>query len=143
MNIDNNQNTDFKKEVWDLIKNNPQDGFNFLNNVVNSVQDIIKTHDTERTKRESINANKEIAIAKIKSTEKIILSYLERSFDERSNIFKKQFEIIDNAIEKNNLEQLALSLQAINSLAASSPFKALTDIRSTREMLLNNHDIEL
>jgi hypothetical protein len=47
---------------------------------------------------------------------------------------------VDDAIAKNNMEQLALGLNSINQLAQSSPFKDLVSLESTQAALTDkNH----
>ncbi len=58
-----------------------------------------------------------------------------KTFDERSAIFSKQFEVVDEALRTGNTEMLALSLQSINALAAQSPFKSLADIGQVKQAL--------
>ena len=64
-----------------------------------------------------------------------IKEYLEKTFDERSAIFAKQFECVDAALREGNTEMLAITLNSINSLAASSPFKNLADINQVQQAL--------
>ena len=84
--------------------------------------DTIKYVADQETKQEEIRAKRDVAIAEINATTECIKAYLEKTFDERSAIFSKQFEAVDEALRTGNTEMLALSLQSINALAAQSPF---------------------
>lgn len=101
--------------------------------------ETIKYAEEQETKRVEINAQKEVAIEKIKAISDAIKTYLEKTFDERSAIFAKQFEVVDAALKNNNMEMLTMSLNTINSLAAQSPFKALSDVASVQKKLLDNN----
>ena len=73
----------------------------------------------------------------------ILKQYLEKSFDERSAIFMKQFEVVDQALAKGDNTMLSARLTAINELAASNPFKALADINSVQQMLTDDSEYDL
>jgi len=97
--------------------------------------DTVKYVAEQETKQEEIRAQRDVAIAKINATTACIKEYLDKTFDERSNIFAKQFECVDVALRTGNNEMLAMSLNSINSLAASSPFKNLADIDHVQQAL--------
>ena len=54
---------------------------------------------------------------------------------ERRYLFEQQFKVVDHALMTGNTEELAISLQSINDLAKSSPFKALADIGNVQRAL--------
>lgn len=98
-------------------------------------QDTIKYAEEQETKREEIRAMRDTAIAQISAMKECVQTYLEKTFDERSAIFAKQFEVVDSALASGDNEMLASSLNSINALAASSPFKNLADITSVQKSL--------
>ena len=65
----------------------------------------------------------------------LLMSYLDRTFDERRRIFAKQFECVDKALVDGDMNMLAISLNNITDLAKSSPFKALADFSSVKKQL--------
>ena len=97
--------------------------------------ETIKYVAEQETKREEIRAERDVAIERIHAMSDNIKLYLEKTFDERSAIFAKQFECVDAALRDGNTEMLALTLNSINSLAASSPFKNLADINQVQQAL--------
>lgn len=97
--------------------------------------DTVKNVAEQETKQEEIRAQRDVAIAKINATTACIKEYLDKTFDERSTIFAKQFECVDVALRTGNNEMLAMSLNSINTLAASSPFKNLDDIDHVQQAL--------
>ncbi|NLG10097.1 MAG: hypothetical protein GX562_00990 [Coriobacteriaceae bacterium] len=63
------------------------------------------------------------------------MMYLDKSFDERKENFHALFSVVDDALEKNNMQQLAMSLESIIKLAEASPFKDLETIEATAAAL--------
>ena len=97
--------------------------------------DAVKFCEVQETMREEIRANRDARIKQLEAQRDIIMNYLDHSFDERKYLFEKQFKIVDHALTTGNSEELALSLQNINDLANSSPFKALADLGSVQNSL--------
>ena len=97
--------------------------------------DAVKFCEVQETKREEIRANRDARIKQLEAQRDIIMNYLDRSFDERKCLFEKHFKIVDHALTTGNSEELALSLQNINDLAKSSPFKALADLGRVQNSL--------
>ena len=85
----------------------------------------------------------EVAIKKVEAMRDTLKEYLEKSFDERSAIFAKQFEVVDKALATGDNNMLSMGLTSINELAASSPFKALADINSVQQMLTDDSEFDL
>lgn len=107
-----------------------------------TLQDVavetIKYCEDQETRREEIRAMRNIAIERIKAMRNCVQQYLDKSFDERSSIFAKQFDCVDKAIEAGDHEMLATCLSSINSLAASSPFKNLADLKQVHNALTSS-----
>lgn len=101
-------------------------------------QDTVKYAEEQETKREEIRAMRDTAIAQINAMKQCVQTYLEKTFDERSAIFAKQFEVIDSALLSGDNEMLANGLNSINALAASSPFKNLADVTAVQKSLTSS-----
>lgn len=99
------------------------------------VLETIKFCEVQKTKRIQIRAESKVKITQINAMTECIKDYLNRSFDERGKLFDNYFSILDRAIEGDNIELMAATLQSINSLAASSPFKDLNDIGKVTQNL--------
>lgn len=110
--------------------------------VAKSANEAIKFTEAEETKREEIRAERDIALANISSMKECLMVYLDKSFDERKTNFSRLFDTVDIAIEKGDVNALSLALNSINELAASSPFKALSDMGQVKQLLADK-DIEL
>jgi hypothetical protein len=114
---------------------NPEDVERALRILGEAAQDAIKYAEEQETKREEIRAMRDTAIAQINAMKECVQTYLEKTFDERSAIFAKQFEVVDIALQSGDNEMLASGLNSINALAASSPFKNLADITAVQKSL--------
>lgn len=101
-------------------------------------QDTIKYAEEQETKREEIRAMRDTAIAQINAMKECVQTYLEKTFDERSAIFAKQFDVVDSALLSGDNEMLASGLNSINALAASSPFKNLADVTAVQKSLTSS-----
>jgi len=110
----------------------PKGVLEVLHGFVNTAGDVAKFTEYQETKRTEIRVKRDEIVKEIQSKKEIILTYLNKSFDERKENFAKLFSVVDNAIANNNTQQLAIGLDSINKLAAESPFKALTNIEGTR-----------
>ncbi len=106
-----------------------------VNSLWTMSNEVMKFTEVQKTKRTQINAEKEVALARIEATSKLLEDYLQKTHDERSEIFKKQFEVIDHALKSGNVQELALTLNAMNDLAKSSPFKNLADVGQVQNLL--------
>ena len=114
---------------------NPEDVERALRILGEVAQDTIKYAEDQETKREEIRAMRDTAIAQINAMKECVQTYLEQTFDERSAVFAKQFEVVDAALLSGDNEMLASGLNSINALAASSPFKNLADIAAVQKSL--------
>lgn len=128
-----------QKGLTEVAKNfataNPKEALEAINKLTNMAGEVAKFTEVQKTRRKEIEAQRDIIVEQIKSRKEIILLTLEKTFDERKDMFKKYFDIVDDALAKDNIELLKLGLGSINNLAATSPFKALESIESTQKAL--------
>ena len=117
---------------------NPKDVERALRILGEVAQNTVRFAEEQETKREEIRAMRDTAIAQINAMKECVQTYLEKTFDERSAIFAKQFEVVDAALLSGNSEMLASSLNSINALATSSPFKNLADITAVQKSLTSS-----
>lgn len=106
-----------------------------LKEIVTAYTDYLKVAEEERTKRCEIKAWEKETLARIKTQRDFLITYLDRSFDERAKNFQALFVVIEQAISTGNNEQLALSLHSLTELAKSSPFQELTNLNSVQAAL--------
>jgi len=111
--------------------------------VVEAYKEYKIVAEQERTKRRGIEAWEKDAIAQIQAHRDVLITYLNRSFDERADNFRFLFEKVDRAIAEGDNNQLTLALHSITEIAKSSPFKDLADLTSVRAALDNpDHEWE-
>ncbi|HCF27897.1 MAG TPA: hypothetical protein DEV81_12015 [Cyanobacteria bacterium UBA11049] len=125
-----------RQKIWTTI--NPAES---LQQIVLAYTDYLTIAEQEQTKRREIEAWEKETIAKINVQRDVLITYLNRSFDERADNFRALFDIVDRAIAADNNEQLALALDSITEIAKSSPFKELANLASVRKALDDpNHE---
>lgn len=125
------------KEIKQVINNT-----GLLTNPVQCVQELVTAYSEcqliiaeEKTKQRQIEAWEKTEIAKINALRDSLITYLDRSFDERADDFKNLLAIADQVMVSNDNEKLVLALNSITSLAKSSPFSQLADINYVRAAL--------
>lgn len=106
-----------------------------INEMVRQANETMRFCEEQKTIRAEIRANAAVEITKIKAMADMVRDYLKRSFDERSGLFDNYFSVLDKALERGDNTLVAQTLQSINSLAASSPFKDLADLNKVSTML--------
>lgn len=115
--------------------NSPAEVLSFIKAFTEAATDAVKFCEVQETKRENIRATRDVYIKRLEVQRDIIIDYLERSFDERRKLFELQFKVVNHALETGDTKQLELSLQSINDLAKSSPFKDLAEIGKVQQAL--------
>lgn len=116
----------------------PTQILNAVETLINAYQcymDYLKTAEQEITKREAIQAWKEVELARINATREILITHLESSFDERKNNFQELFKKLDTAIEKEDAQLIGNTLSVIVEIAKSNPFCQLAENNFIREAL--------
>lgn len=92
----------------------------------------------EETKRVEIRSRMEVEVARINAISNLLSDYLNKTFDERAELFDNYFAVLDKAIASGDGELMAATLGSINSLAAQSPFKNLADLSAVQQQLGQN-----
>lgn len=103
--------------------------------VISAYTSYLQIAAEEKTKRREIAAWERTTIKQIKAQRDLLMQYLDRSFDERSENFRFLFAQVDRAMAAGNHEQLALTLDAMVKIAQSSPFKDLANLNSVKKAL--------
>jgi hypothetical protein len=128
---------DLMKMGTQLVGNpNPLDG------IISLYKEALVVEATEKTKREQISAEKEVKLESIRAQRAFFMEYLKKTYDERADNFAKIFEVIDSALENDNIQALALGLDSLNKLAAESPFKIIADINTLQNALENKEEFD-
>ena len=90
--------------------------------------------ESEMTKRESkkYDAMKEVMIEEITGKYKFYESLFSKIFAERQEALKKDFEIIDEGMKRNDRELISTGVTGLSQLVTSNPF---TDLEKLRRLL--------
>lgn len=99
-----------------------------LESLVSEMSAWVTVIQEEGTKRARIEAQRQVLLADIATKRDIILTYLERSFDERQANFTSLFGQLEAACAGGRSDEIALLLGAITTLASKSPFADLHDL---------------
>ena len=90
--------------------------------------------ESEMTKREvkKYESMKEVMIQEITGKYNFYEFFFSKIFAERDQAIRKDFQIIDEGMRKNNRDLIATGVTGLSQLVASSPF---TDLEKLRRML--------
>ena len=113
----------------------PKQALEIVKTLIFSTGEVAKFQELQITKRAEIERIRQQALAKIDMQKTLLMTYLEKTFDERKEIFKQHFKVVDDALAKGNMQQLVFGLDMINNLANSSPFKYLANIENVKSDL--------
>ena len=102
---------------------------------VREIADAVRVVAVQTTERNRIEAAARVDIARVQAVRDVLLTYLDRSFDERRTNFAALFERLDAAMAQGNVQVASATLDAVVKLAGSSPFKDLADVASARTAL--------
>ncbi len=106
-----------------------------LQQMVSAYTEYLTIAEQEKTKRRDIEAWEKQAITRINAQGDLVITYLDRSFDERAENFRALFGVVDDALLSGDNQQLALALNSITEIAKSSPFKDLANLNNVRAAL--------
>ena len=124
--------------IMDMLGN--ADAQAVLDRLVVAVTQWQQVVETEQTKRRAITADECLWLAAIEADCRILMTYLDRSFDERAANFRELFGKLDRAMAGDGTE-VADILGAITTLAMRSPFSDLKDA-ATVTAKLRDRDTE-
>ena len=116
-----------------LPKTNPMQVMDGLKIVVEAYKENHRVSEIETTKREQIQADKKVKLAKIKSQRKILEQYLEGIFSERKLMINKMFDALDKGIERDNSDLIQQSLGSVVDIARESPLAGVQNLLSDYE----------
>jgi hypothetical protein len=118
--------------------------FNSIESISNSLFDYLNNSSLNKVKGRYIEADERVALAVIDAQKSAVLTYLERSFDERRQNFDEIFRLMDIALQSNDHQSLAILCHNMVEVAKISPFKDLQDLRQVQSKLKDpNHEWEI
>ena len=121
----------------------PGDVTAMIGEMARQANETMRFCEEQKTIRTEIRANAAVEITKITAMADMVRDYLKQSFDERAGLFDNYFSVLDKALENGDNTLVAQTLQSINSLAASSPFKDLADIGKVSTMLAEGSEWDI
>ncbi len=92
-------------------------GFQTFDLIAQAYLEYLQVVEQEQTKRRAIEAFEKEAIAKIEAQKEFLITYLNRSFDERAKNFATLFIVVDRALAIGDNEQLTFALSSITAIA--------------------------
>jgi hypothetical protein len=92
-----------------------------IGEIVSAISECVQTHQRERTRREEIEADKQIALARIERQHDLLDTYVHGRMGERASLQSNVFRTVDVALEKGNDEALDRVLRVLESELCRNP----------------------
>lgn len=108
-----------------------------FNMLVTAWKDYKTVQAIETTKRAKIQADKEVAIKVIEEQSALLRLYFENIFAERKYVINKNFELLEQALEQDNMQMANLAMNSINHLMQQSPLAQAKELMAN----INNPQI--
>lgn len=96
----------------------------------NSMQMLIQTHHEykkiaaqEKTKREAIEAWKDVRLTELSHQKEILKTYLEETFKERREMIDGLFDALDKGMDSGNMDVINAAIGGIINLSKDSPLQ--------------------
>ena len=102
-------------------------------NAVQAIAEILTVVQCEGTKRRLIDANRDIIITALKNEQEALLAYFSHAFSERRVALGGFFDLLHQAAENNNSEQLTTALSGILGIIQKSPLDDLESFKRNME----------
>lgn len=125
MEADEYVNYELVDSVVDFVENPSL--LNVFKNIYNNTLESIKFCEEQKTERARIKEESKQIIEQLHIQRDFLISYLDKTFDERKSQFDYYFKALDKAVEANNPQLMAMCLNSISTLALSSPFRPLIE----------------
>lgn len=98
-----------------------------VSEIANAFKEFALVWQQETTKRTEIEARRQAALAKISAMRDVLLTSLDRRFDEREQLIDGHFKLIQQGIEKGDTGLVDKSLAGLYAIVKTSPFEGLAD----------------
>lgn len=89
--------------------------------LINAWKDYSNTKEIEKTKRDQISANRDVALSSIKEQAEILRNLIEGTFSERAKNFDKYFTMLENGFSSGNDQQINAAMTMIVEQTKVSP----------------------
>ncbi|EHF3479150.1 MULTISPECIES: hypothetical protein [Acinetobacter] len=111
------------KNVTVIPKPSPDMAFQSFKMLVDAHHEYKMTVQTETTKREAIQAWRDVNVGKIEQQTEFLKAYLAETFKERRHSIDEMFERLDKGIESGNMDLVNLAMESITTIVKASPLK--------------------
>jgi hypothetical protein len=113
----------------------PQAGIEDVLQGLRTLAECARDIEKERTEQHRLREDARVRVEHLHAMRELLMTHLDRSFDERRENFRRLFDALDGALQGNNVQGVSAVLDSVVKLADSSPFKSLRDVASAREAL--------
>ena len=96
--------------------------------LIESWKDYKKTCEIEATKREYIQAQKEVSIERIRAQRSIMQQYLSSVFEERKLVIEGMFDQLDKGLETGNDKLISVAMNTIIATVQTSPLQGAKEL---------------
>lgn len=106
---------------------------------VTAITDYLKVKESEQSKRVEIQARRDIAITAIQSQKEVLLSFIEKTYAERSFVIQHSLDMLDKAIERGDVNVVNSLLATIVNVIQINPLeqiKKVSDALSNQDSIL-------
>lgn len=120
-----------KTKVGEVIQSNRsllQEQFDPLA-VIHEAIDYMKFREGEETKRDYIEAKRDVIVHALDNEKEVILTYFDRRFSERGEILNQFFVVLHEGIAKENTKEIDTALTGILGVLQDNPLKDLAEFR--------------
>ncbi len=101
---------------------------NAFSQLIDAWQNVKTVKEQEATKREFIRANRDVALARIKSQREILELYLTKTFKERKAVIENSFRVLDEGIASGNDKAIDAAMTMIVNTVQTSPLQGVKEI---------------
>lgn len=126
------------KNVTAIPKPSPDMALQAFKMLADAHHEYRMTVQVETTKREVINAWRDVHVGKIEQQTDFLKTYLAETFKERRHSIDEMFERLDRGIEAGNMDLVNMAMESITTIVKSSPLKEAEKIIQA----LNDPNIE-
>ncbi len=125
----------YKTQRIGIYANLTLESLQILLSITNACKEYYLIVEEEKTKRKELNILEKEAITTIEAKKALLMTYLNRSFNEREQILSFLLEKINFALETGDNQQLEMFLSSVIGLAKINPLIPLTNYTSFQQKL--------
>ena len=117
------------KEINELLKNAPPIPAEEIPRLFEMLLECKRESEMTRREIKKYDSMKEVMIQEITGKYNFYESFFSKIFAERRETIRKDFEIIDEGMKRNDRNLIATGVAGLSQIVASSPFNDLDKLR--------------